>query len=208
MIINILLCLVCFFYAGFFLFREYDVSFFNDTVTATLNNDLILGLLFSILFANFIVIILKKKPVGETSKQNTAGSNCDAEVAQNILYLISMLQEKGRLLDFVMDDISTYRDEDVGRVSRIVHQGVKEVFTKIMDIKSIHAGVEGEKITLNGAADFSSYKLIGTGTKTPPLTGVVVHKGWKLEKFNLPKISSTVDQTSNMIIQAVEVEVK
>ncbi len=208
MFVNIFLCLVCFCYAGLFLGRELEISVVNQIFLPSLDSDLILGLLFIILFSNFVVQLVRKNNAVESTAASLPKAVSRDDGSKSLLYLVSSMQEKGRLLDFVMDDISTYSDEDVGRVARVVHQGVREVFDNTMNIKSIHNGAEGEKISFNDEVDFSTYKLIGTGTKKPPFSGTVAHKGWKAGKISIPNISLTENDPQNMVVQAVEIEVK
>ena len=42
-----------------------------------------------------------------------------------IVSFLATLQEQGRLIDFLMDDITTYDDGQVGAAARVVHQGCK-----------------------------------------------------------------------------------
>jgi len=51
----------------------------------------------------------------------TAGNRADAEVVN----FLAILQEKGRLVDFLMDDITAYDDAQVGAAARVIHQGCK-----------------------------------------------------------------------------------
>ena len=60
------------------------------------------------------------KPAAEPARpaqgQPEAG-RADAE----IVHFLAMLQEKGRLVDFLMDDINAYNDAQVGAAARVVH---------------------------------------------------------------------------------------
>ena len=57
-------------------------------------------------------------------------SNADAE----IVHFLAMLQEKGRLVDFLMDDINAYNDAQVGAAARVVHAGCKGVLQEHFNI--------------------------------------------------------------------------
>src|ERR1041384_4562846 len=50
-------------------------------------------------------------------------ARADAE----IVGFLAMLQEKGRLVDFLMDDINAYTDAQVCAAARVVHTGCKGV---------------------------------------------------------------------------------
>ena len=46
----------------------------------------------------------------------------DAAVEAGVVQFLARLQEKGRLVDFLMDDITPYSNEQIGVVARVVHQ--------------------------------------------------------------------------------------
>ena len=54
-----------------------------------------------------------------------------------------MLQEKGRLVDFLMDDINAYSDAQVGAAARVVHAGCRGVLQDHFAIKSRPYGARG-----------------------------------------------------------------
>src|SRR5206468_89714 len=42
-----------------------------------------------------------------------------------VVALFALLQEKGRFVDFLMDDVTAYDDAQVGAAARVVHQGCR-----------------------------------------------------------------------------------
>src|SRR5690349_12560463 len=52
-----------------------------------------------------------------------AANQAEAE----IVAFFALLQEKGRFVDFLMDDVTAYDDAQVGAAARVVHQGCREV---------------------------------------------------------------------------------
>ena len=64
--------------------------------------------------------MLAAEPARPTLGQSGA-SRADAE----IVHFLAMLQDKGRLVDFLMDDINPYSDAQVGAAARVVHAGCK-----------------------------------------------------------------------------------
>ena len=50
-----------------------------------------------------------------------AGNQAEAEIVS----FLALLQERGRLVDFLMEDITSYDDAQVGAGARVVHQGAK-----------------------------------------------------------------------------------
>jgi hypothetical protein len=124
------------------------------------------------------------------------------------LILLSLLQEKGRFLDYVMEDITAFNDAQVAAASRVVHQGCSAVIKECLALSPTHEGKEGERITLDRSSDPHRYRLLGKVPQQPPYTGVVVHRGWKTTKLALPRVTRPVDPTGPNVITPMEVEVK
>ncbi|MDY0212390.1 MAG: DUF2760 domain-containing protein [Desulfuromonadaceae bacterium] len=125
-----------------------------------------------------------------------------------VLQFLARLQEKGRLVDFIMDDMTPYADEQVGAAARIVHQGCQEVFSSFFRIEPLHDGAEEEEITLAQGYDSAAYRLVGRVPEHPPYTGIMLHRGWVTRRINLPQVSG-VDLTdgAEYVIAPAEVEV-
>ena len=124
------------------------------------------------------------------------------------LILLSLLQEKGRFLDYVMEDITAFNDAQVAAASRVVHQGCSAVIKECLALSPMHEGKEGDRITLDKSSDPNRYRLLGKVPQQPPYTGVVVHRGWTTTKLALPRFTRPVDPTGPNVITPMEVEVK
>lgn len=124
------------------------------------------------------------------------------------LVLLSLLQEKGRFIDYVMEDITAFNDAQVAAASRVVHQGCAAVIREYFAITPTHEGAEGERVTLDKSADPHRYRLLGKVAQEPPYTGVVVHRGWKTAKLALPRFTRPVDPAGTNVITPMEVEVR
>jgi hypothetical protein len=124
------------------------------------------------------------------------------------LILLSLLQERGRFLDFVAEDIGAYSDAQVAAASRVVHQGCKAVIDECLAPAPAHAGAEGDRITIDPAADPNRYRLQGKVAQKPPYSGVVVHRGWKTTRLALPRHTRPIDPSGENIVAPVDVEVR
>lgn len=135
----------------------------------------------------------------------TTEQSCDAAVVQ----FVARLQEKGRLLDFIMDDIAAYDNESVGAAARIVHQGCCEVLQDSFTIETVFPGEEMESITLADNYDSHSYRLIGKVPEAAPFVGQVLHRGWKTTRVNLPQVVNTAEhiEVARSIIAPADVEI-
>lgn len=126
-----------------------------------------------------------------------------------VLQFLARLQEKGRLVDFIMDDMTPYGDEQVGAAARIVHQGCQEVMADFFKIAPLHEGAEEERITLAQGYDSAAYRLVGSVPEQPPYTGVVLHRGWITQSVNLPRVdSAALMDDDTYVIAPAEVEIE
>jgi len=134
-----------------------------------------------------------------TVAQPSPESLAQAQVVQ----FLARLQEKARLVDFSMDDITPYSNEEIGAGARVVHQGCREVMKEMFDIQAIHLGDEGEPLSLAADFDARAYRLVGKVPEQPPFTGTVLHRGWKTTKVALPRLTDTARE----VIAPAEVEI-
>jgi hypothetical protein len=130
-------------------------------------------------------------------------SRADAE----IVHFLAMLQEKGRLVDFLMDDIHAYNDAQVGAASRVVHAGCKAVLQEHFSILPIRAEQEGSTVQVPAGYPVEEYRLVGKIAGPAPFTGVLVHHGWKTDRVQLPQLLGGASDRLPAIAPA-EVEVK
>lgn len=112
--------------------------------------------------------------------------------ADGALQLLSILQRDARLLDFLMEDIAAYADDQIGAAVRDVHRQSREALNRYLTLAPVVDGVEGDYTkSPSGEGSSGSYKLIGNvpaNGKAPG--GLLRHKGWKAEKIDLPQLSS------------------
>jgi hypothetical protein len=137
----------------------------------------------------------------------TAAPAPDALVEAGVVQFLARLQEKGRLVDFLMDDVTPYSNEQVGVVARVVHQGCREVLQSAFDIEPVHRGNERDDISLAGNFDAASYRLVGKVPDHPPYRGTVLHRGWRATRVSLPRLTdSSRDSDARRVIAPAEVE--
>jgi hypothetical protein len=163
-----------------------------------------LGLLIAILFIrgegprpNGHTETAKPMPVPAASNQAEA----------EIVSFLATLQEQGRLIDFLMDDITTYDDAQVGAAARVVHQGCKAALQEYFRIRPIREEREGSSVTIAAGYPADEYRLIGKISGSGPFSGALVHHGWKTDSVKLPRIVR-VDPNRLPTIAPAEVELK
>ena len=131
-----------------------------------------------------------------------------APTHEEVITLLSLLQEKGRFLDFLMDDITAYPDEQVGAAGRVVHQGCRQVLSEYFDVAPLISQAEGETISLDNEKQASIFKFIGAqGNENYPNTGTLLHRGWKTNRVALPERFLKENNADFNIIAPAELEI-
>lgn len=131
-----------------------------------------------------------------------AANQAEAEVVA----FLAILQEQGRLVDFLMDDIAAYDNAQVGAAARVVHQGCRAALQEHLTVRPIRDENEGASVTVAAGYPADEYRLVGKIGGEPPFTGTLVHRGWKTESIKLPRIVRTGDRLPT--IAPAEVELK
>lgn len=121
------------------------------------------------------------------------------------LRLLAILQQSGRLIDFLKEDISSFSDAQVGGAVRKIHEDCARIIEELVTIRPIMEEDEGMMMTVPLGYDPLSIKVVGKVKGEPPFKGVLVHRGWKAHKRSLPK--KTGEQSTDVLCPA-EVEVR
>ena len=124
-----------------------------------------------------------------------------------IVSFLAMLQEKGRLVDFLMDNINPYNDAQVGAAARIVHAGCRSVLQEHFSIHPLRTEDEGSTVQVPAGYAADEYRLVGKIAGQAPFSGVLVHRGWKTDMVKLPQLLPSVPGQLPAIAPA-EVELK
>ena len=131
-----------------------------------------------------------------------AKNQAEAEVVA----FLGVLQEKGRFVDFLMDDIAAYGDAQVGAAARVVHQGCQSAMKEHFEIVPVSTEKEGSIITVPSDESRSDYRLSGKIDGEGPFLGKLVHKGWKTETVKLPRVLTS--ESAFPAIAPAQVEVR
>ncbi len=121
------------------------------------------------------------------------------------IQILSILQRKGRLIDFLQEDLSTYQDVQIGAAVRTIHEGCKQALAEYVDLEPIFTEEEGSPITVEPGFDAHAIRLTGTIVGDPPFKGALRHRGWRVVRVDLP--TQTPAQQKERIVAAAEVEV-
>lgn len=118
------------------------------------------------------------------------------------LQLLGLLQQQGRFIDFLEEDVTGFSDQEIGAAARVVHEGCRAAVREHFKIVPIRSEPEGSRITLaEGFA--SSVRLTGNVVGRPPYNGNLVHRGWRVEETVLPRVAEGHDLR---VVASAEVE--
>jgi hypothetical protein len=107
--------------------------------------------------------------------------------------VLATVQRDARLVDFLMEDISAYSDDQVGAAVREVQTKARQSLQKSFVLQPVIDGVEGDFIKLEGL-DAAIFRLVGNVPASGQARGGLLrHKGWK---------------TSSALIAPAELEVE
>ena len=123
---------------------------------------------------------------------------------EGALWLLSLLQREGRLVDFIQEDISPYDDAQIGAACREIHQGLRQAIKDVLKFSPVVDAQEGTEIEVDEDYDPRSIKLTGNLAGKPPFRGVLIHPGWKVEELRLPQFGEKVRYD---VITQAEIEV-
>lgn len=117
------------------------------------------------------------------AKRPAAASKGDRPV--HALEFLALLQEEGRWIDFLREDISQYGDEQVGAAARNIHSGCRKAL-EIFSIEPVIESREGEEFEVKAGFDPNACRLVGRVVGNPPFRGIVRHRGWKATDCRFP----------------------
>ena len=161
---------------------------------------IILGVVALLLAASLLIVLvfLEKQgtartiptPREEPSRPALSGTNSAARGSADaeVIAFLGRLQDKGRFVDFLMDDISGYRDEEVGQAARVVYEGCRSVMKEHLTVEPLHSSAEGSRITVPEGYRAADYQLSGRLKGEAPFQGTLVHRGWKVTSARFPKV--------------------
>ncbi|HEY2385771.1 MAG TPA: DUF2760 domain-containing protein [Candidatus Binatia bacterium] len=120
------------------------------------------------------------------------------------LQLLALLQQEGRFVDFIEENLAPYSDEQVGTAVRSIHDGCRSALRERITLRPVLAAAEGATVTVERGFDPAAVRVIGNVRGEPPYRGVLRHPGWRSESVALPERTGDADAT---IIAPAEVEV-
>ncbi len=109
------------------------------------------------------------------------------------LQLLALLQQEGRLIDFLEQDVASFSDADVGSAARVVHDGCRRALRAHAKLLPVRTEEEGARVTLAAGFSPDEIKLTGNVVGDAPFTGVLRHRGWRVTELVLPTAVRSYD---------------
>lgn len=119
------------------------------------------------------------------------------------LRLLALLQREGRLLDFLLEDIQAYSNEQIGAAVRDIHKNCQKAIKDHLTLEPVLAQTEGANVEVAAGFDPSAVRLTGNVTGQPPFRGTLQHHGWRVKELKLAKPPQGQDE---FVVQPAEVE--
>ncbi len=130
-----------------------------------------------------------------------------AKLSDGALQILNILQRDSRLIDFLMEDVGGYTDDQIGAAVRSLHDDCKASLTRHFTLVPVIDGVEGTYQKLDGskAPDPNRVKLIGNVPASGKVAGGTLrHRGWLASSANLPPLGK--QEASVLAPAEIEVE--
>jgi hypothetical protein len=132
-------------------------------------------------------------PGGLTQVAEARPVSLKEPLPDSALQMLGLLQQDGRFVDFLEENVSHFTDAEIGGAARVVHEGCRKVLREHMLIEPVRSEQEGAPITLEKGFDASAVRLSGNVVGQPPFTGTLMHRGWRVSRIKLPKLAEGHD---------------
>jgi hypothetical protein len=119
------------------------------------------------------------------------------------LRLLALLQREGRLLDFLLEDIQSYPDAQIGAAVRDIHRQCQAALKEHLVLQPVLPQAEGSPIEVTSGFDPSAIRLTGNVTGQPPFHGTLQHHGWRVREI---KLAPPPEGQDEFIVMPAEVE--
>lgn len=125
------------------------------------------------------------------------------DTADGAVQMLALLQRDGRLVDFLMEDLTAYPDAQIGAAVRDVHAGCRASLSRYVTLAPVLGDPEGATVLVDGNADAARMKVVGNLAGSPPYRGMLRHRGWEATRVDLPPLAAA----SRTVIAPAEIEV-
>jgi hypothetical protein len=114
-----------------------------------------------------------------------------------------LLQREGRLVDFLVEDIESYSNDQIGAAVRDIHRNCQKTLGEHLVLEPVLREPEEAVVEVPANYDPSAVRLTGNLTGSPPFKGTLRHHGWRIKEI---KLAPPPEGEDPLILQAAEVE--
>ena len=134
-----------------------------------------------------------------------AKSAAQIRAADGALQILGILQRDARLLDFLMEDIAGYSDDQVGAAVRNLHEQARTALNRHLQLAPVIDGVEGTYAKLDSPDPHAVRFLGNVPASGKAAGGTLRHRGWRATRIDLP--SPGAGQKADIVAPA-EIEIE
>ena len=143
-------------------------------------------------------------PRTQAASRPAAAAPPAVKTSDGALQILGILQRDSRLIDFLMEDISSYADDQIGAAVRELHEQCRDSVARYVKLEPVIDGVEGT-FAKAPSSDPNVVKFVGNVPAKPPAGGTLRHKGWRASRIDLPALASKQDAS---VIAPAEIEIE
>jgi len=148
---------------------------------------------------------LAPKPVKPAKPEKPAAPPPPAfKPSDGALQILGIMQRDSRIIDFLMEDISSYEDDQVGAAVRAMQTAARDALVRYVSLAPVIDGVEGT-FTKPPSNDPSVVKYLGNVPAAGATGGTLRHRGWRAVSVSLPPLNPKQDMA---VIAPAEIEVE
>jgi hypothetical protein len=138
------------------------------------------------LLAALAALLLARVSQAPVTTQSAAPAPPPVADDSAALRLLGALQEEGRLVDFLEEDLSAYGDAQIGAAARGIHEGCRKALRARVTLQPVMSAAEGDTVTVEAGFDPAAIRLTGNVSAAPPFRGVLRHPGWRVMSAAVP----------------------
>lgn len=169
-------------------------SFFNILFSGELSSDVL----------NALKLTRRGGAAASTKTAASPAAAPTVRVSDGALQMLGIMQRDARLVDFLMEDIASYSDDQIGAAVRELHDQCRDSIARYITLAPVIDGVEGTYAKAPGS-DANLVKFVGNVPAQPPPGGTLRHKGWRASKIDLPALAAKQDAS---VIAPAEIEIE
>jgi hypothetical protein len=119
------------------------------------------------------------------------------------LRLLALLQREGRLIDFLLEDLTQADGEQVVAAVRDIQPKCQRALKEHLALEPVLPQREGDSVEVPPGFDPSAIRLTGNVTGQPPFRGTLLHQGWRVQEI---KLAPPPEGQDEFVLQPAEVD--